>query len=110
MNGKEVASISEKHISLKKKFYLNINDECIGEIVKDSSLLGTKYHITGLNWKCKGDISDHKYSIIEGKNTIVNVKKKRLALTGTYIFDIENEENEIPALAAVLAMDYVSSH
>ena len=75
------------------------------------SLLGTKYHISGLvDWKIKGDITDHKYSILDGKNTVVTVKKKRLALTGTYVFDIEDESNEIPALAAVLAMDYVASH
>lgn len=110
MSGTEVASISEKLISLKKKFYLNINGERVGEIVKDGSLLRTKYHITGLGWKFKGNISDHKYSILDGKNTIITVKKKRLALTGTYVFDIEDKNNEIPALAAVLAMDYVASH
>lgn len=55
-------------------------------------------------------ISDHKYSILSDKKTIVTVKKRRLALTGTYVFDIEDEANEIPALAAVLAMDYVASH
>lgn len=67
MNGTEVASISEKLISLKKKFYLNINGECVGEIVKDGSLLEMKYHITGLDWKFKEENSDHKYSIFDGK-------------------------------------------
>ena len=110
MSGKEVAYIKEKLISLKKKFYLYINDEKVGEIVKDVSILGAKYHITGLDWNVKGDISDHKYSILEGKKTIVSVKKKRLALTGTYVFDIEDDANEIPALAAVMAIDYVVSH
>ncbi len=110
MSGHEVARIEEKLISLKKKFYLVIDNERKGEIVKEMSLLGTKYHITGYDWKVKGDISDHKYTISSDKKTIVTVKKKRLALTGTYVFDIEDEANEIPALAAVLAMDYVASH
>lgn len=110
MSGNEVARIEEKLISLKKKFYLVIGGERVGEIVKDGSLLGAKYHVTGYNWKVKGDISDHKYSILSEKKTIVSVKKKRIALTGTYVFDIEDEANEIPALAAVLAMDYVASH
>lgn len=110
MNGHEVARIEEKLISLKKKFYLIIDNERMGEIVKEMSLLGTKYQITGYGWKVKGDISDHKYTISSDKKTIVTVKKKRLALTGTYVFDIEDEANEIPALAAVLAMDYVASH
>lgn len=110
MNGKEVARIEEKRISLKTKFYLVIDGDRKGEIVKDLSVLGAKYHITGFDWKVKGDISDHKYSILSNKKTIVTVKRKRLALTGTYIFEIEDETNEIPTLAAVLAMDYVISH
>lgn len=110
MSGREVASISEKLISLKKRFYLNINGERVGEIVKDMSLFGAKYHITGLNWEFKGNISDHKYSIVQNKKTIATVKRKRIAFTGTYIFDIEDENNEIAALAVILAMDYLNSH
>lgn len=111
MSGKEVAYIDKKILALKPKFSFYVNGEKVGEIVKDASLLGAKYHISGLvDWKIKGDISDHKYSILDAKKTIVTVKKKRLALTGTYVFDIEDESNEIPALAAVLAMDYVASH
>lgn len=110
MDGIEVAYIQEKLISLKPKFYFFVNGEKIGEIVKDGALIGSKYHISGLDWKIKGDIHDHKYSILEGKKAIVTVKRKRLALTGTYVFDIEDEASEIPALAAVLAIDYVTSN
>lgn len=110
IDGTEVAYIQEKMISLKPKFYFFVNGEKVGEIVRDGALIGSKYHISGLDWKIKGDIRDHKYSILEGKKTIVTVKRKRLALTGTYVFDIEDEANEIPALAAVLAIDYVTSN
>lgn len=111
MTGNEVARIEQKIFALKPKFSFFVGKEKVGEIVKDMSIFGTKYRITGLvDWKIKGDISDHKYSILDGKNTIVTVKKKRFALTGTYVFEIEDEANEIPALAAVLAMDYVASH
>lgn len=111
MAGSEIARIEQKIFALKPKFSFFVGKDKVGEIVKDMSILGAKYHITGLvDWKIKGDISDHKYSILDGKKTIVTVSKKRLALTGTYVFDIEDEANEIPALAAVLAMDYVASH
>lgn len=111
MAGTEVARIEQKIFALKPKFTIFVGKEKVGEVVKDMSLLGTKYHISGLvDWKIKGDITDHKYSILDGKNTVVTVKKKRLALTSTYVFDIEDKSNEIPALAAVLAMDYVASH
>lgn len=111
MAGNEIARIEQKIFALKPKFSFFVGKDKVGEIVKDMSILGAKYHITGLvDWKIKGNISDHKYSILDGKKNIVTVSKKRLALTGTYVFDIEDEANEIPALAAVLAMDYVASH
>lgn len=110
MNGNEVASVQKKIISFKPKFYFYVNGTRVGEIIKDSALIGSKYHIKGLyNWKVDGNITDHKYSILEGRKKIVTVKKKRLALAGTYIFDIEDESNEVPALAAVLAIDYCTS-
>lgn len=111
MSGKEVARIDKKILALKPKFSFYVGEEKVGEIVKDMAVLGSKYHIAGLvDWKIKGDITDHKYAILDNKKTIVTVKRKRLALTGTYVFDIEDEANEIPALAAVLAIDYLASH
>ena len=62
MNGNEVARIEEKLVTLKTKFYLVIGGERRGEIVKEMSLLGAKYHITGYDWKVKGDISSSSYS------------------------------------------------
>lgn len=111
MSGKEVAYIDKKILALKPKFSFYVDGEKVGEIVKDSSLLGSKYHIKGLvDWKIKGNVSDHKYSILDNRETVATVKKKRFALTGTYVFDIEDESNEIPALAAILAIDYEASH
>lgn len=71
MNGNEVASIQEKIISLKPKFYLVIDGERVGEIVKDMSLFKPKYHISGLCWNIKGDISEHKYSISSDKKRLL---------------------------------------
>lgn len=42
--------------------------------------------------------------------TQLHIVKKRLVLNGTYVFDIEDGENEIPVLVAVLTMNYVASH
>ncbi len=109
MSGKELARIEQKFISLKRTFHLVIGGKRVGDIVRDGSFLGDKYHVTGYDWEVKGDIFDHRYSIFSNLKTIVSVKKKRLALTDTYVFDIEDEADEIPALATVLAIDYIAS-
>lgn len=107
-NGNEVASIREKIITLKPKYYIYVGEEQIGQIIKETTLLKPKYKVTGVDWVIKGDINDHKYSIMKDKVTIVSVKKKRFSLTNSYVLDIENDEDELPALAAVLAIDMVT--
>ena len=107
-NGNEVASIREKIITLKPKFYIYVGEEQIGEIVKENTLFKPKYKVSGVDWVIKGDIDEHKYSIMKDKATIVSVKKKRFSLTNSYVLDIENDKDELPALAAVLAIDMVT--
>ena len=109
MQGNEVASIREKKISLKPKFYLYIRDEKVGEIVKDRAMIGDKYHITGLDWKIKGNDAYHDYKIVKEGRKIAEIRKKRLAMTDTYVLDIENAVEEIPALAAILAINYMAA-
>lgn len=110
LNGNEVASIREKIITLKPKFFIYVGDEQIGEIVKENTLFKSKYKVSGVDWIIKGDIDDHKYSIMKEKKTIVTVKKKRFSLTNSYVLDIEDDNDELPALAAVLAIDMVTSN
>lgn len=110
LNGNEVASIREKIITLKPKFFIYVGDEQVGEIVKENTLLKSKYKVSGVDWIIKGDIDDHKYSIMKDKKTIVAVKKKRFSLTNSYVLDIEDDNDELPALAAVLAIDMVTSN
>lgn len=107
-NGNEVASIREKIITLKPKYYIYVGEEQIGQIVKETSLFKPRYKVSGVDWVIKGDIDEHKYSIMKDKKTIVSVKKKRFSLTNSYVLDIEDDKDELAALAAVLAIDMVT--
>jgi uncharacterized protein YxjI len=107
VNGNEVASIQEKIISLKPKYHIYIDGEALGYIVKERTLLKPKYSVSGVDWKIKGDVSEHKYSIVKDKKTIATMKKKRFSLSNSYVLDIEEERNVLPALASVLAIDCV---
>ena len=107
MDGNEVAMIKEKMISFRPKFYLYINDELVGEIVKEYTFFKARYHITGLDWKIKGDIQKLNYEIIEDDRKIAEVRKKFFAMSDTYLLEIDDDNNEIADLAAVLAIDYI---
>jgi len=81
-NGNEVASIREKIITLKPKYYIYVGEEQIGQIVKETTLFKSKYKVSGVDWVIKGDIDDHKYSIMKDKVTIVSVRRSgSLSLT-----------------------------
>lgn len=107
MDGEEVAMIKEKMISFHPKYSIYIAGEKVGEIERDKALFKDKYYITGLDWKIKGDDDDHQYKIVEDGKKIASIRKKKISLSDTYILEIEEEENEIPALAAILAINYL---
>ena len=107
MDGNEVAMIKEKIVSFKPKFSLYVGDEKIGEIVKDKALFGDKYHITGLDWKIKGDDDDLDYKIIADGKEIVQFHKTFFSISDTYKLEIDDDVDEIPVLAAILAIDYM---
>ena len=104
MKGKEVAMIKEKLISFEPKYSLYVNDKKIGELERDEALFGDKYYISDLDWKIKGDDDDYDYKIMDGWKKIATIRKKFIALSNTYILDIEDEKQEIPVVAALLAI------
>ena len=105
----EEAEIVEKIISFKPKFYIYVGNEQVAEIVKETTLFKPKYKITGLGWEIKGNVGEHKYTISKDGIDIVNVKKKRISLSNSYVIDIVDEEYSVLAIASVLAINVVLS-
>lgn len=108
MDGEEVASIQERRVSFRKRFFLFIGDEEVGEIVKDRAIFGTKYHITGLDWKLKGDGDAEEFDIYADRKKIATFEKKFFSFTDKYVLEIDDDVDELPALAAILAVDYIA--
>lgn len=108
-NKKEVAYIAQKVLNLLPKFDIYMDGEKVASIHKKLSLLHPVYEIEGLDWKIKGNITSHEYSIYEGSKLIALISKKWLKITDTYEINIEDKENEIIVLAMALAIDAVLS-
>lgn len=104
---KEAAFIRQEIFTLLPKFIVSIDGQDIAEIVKEFTFFKPKYRIDGLGWAIQGDFWDHDYEITKSGNTIVRICKKWFTWGDCYELDVENPEDEIVALAVVLAIDCV---
>ena len=103
----EVAFIQQKVFSLLPKFFVYIGDSEVAEIVKEFTFLRPKYSIDGLGWEINGSFMAHDYEIIKQGHPIVTIHKEWMTWGDCYEIDIASEQDEIVALAVVLAIDCV---
>ncbi len=105
--GNELAFVNQKVVSLMPKFSVEMNGQEVAVIKKKFTLLKPKYIIEGPGWEVQGDFFSHDYNITDKSNIIVSIHKKWMAWGDTFELDIPDENNEILALAVVLAIDAV---
>ncbi len=105
--GKEIAFLKQKLWTFLPRFEVIIDDEKRAEVIKEFSFFQPKYSVQGPNWEIIGDFWAHNYEIIENDKTIVNITKEWLTWGDSYELDIKDSENEILALAIVIAIDVI---
>lgn len=103
----EAAFIRQELFTLLPKFIVSIGGQDIAEIVKEFTFFKPKYRIDGLGWEIDGDFWDHEYEIKKNGRTIVSLSKEWFTWGDCYELNIESPEDEIVALAVVLAIDCV---
>ena len=105
--GNELAFVNQKLVSLMPKFTVEINDQEVAVIKKKVTFLKPKYIIEGPGWEVQGDFLSHDYEIVENGRTIVAIHKKWMSWGDAFELDIEDESQEVLAVAVVLAIDAV---
>lgn len=103
--GTEIGIIQEKVLQVFKEFEISINGISQGIIKKQFSMFYPKYNIDYKGWKLEGDFMQWKYTIYEGSRLVVNIDKQLFQWGDTYVLDIVNPSDEIPALMVAIAMD-----
>lgn len=107
MDGNELAFVRERLLDFMPKFTIEINGSEIAEIIKRFTFLRPKYYVDGLGWDVEGDFFSHNYDITDGNKTIVSIHKQFMAWGDTFEIDVQKDNDEIIALAVVLAIDAV---
>ena len=103
--GVELGMIQQKLFHLLMEFEIFINGYSWGIIKQQLSFLKPKYSIEYKNWRLEGDIFHWNYSVYEGDRLVVTINRKLFQWGDTYVLNVANPEDELPALMVVITMD-----
>jgi uncharacterized protein YxjI len=106
-NGNEAAFIQQKVFSFLPRFFVFQNGVQVAEIVKEFTFFKPVYTILGPGWETEGDFLSHDYRIDRNGETLVTICKEWFTWGDSYLLDVRNPEDEVLALAVVLAIDCV---
>ena len=105
INGMEAAFIRQKVLSWMPRFFVEIGDRVVCEIVKEFTFFRQSYHIEGLPWHMDGDFWAHEYSLDSNGRQIMRLSKKWFTFGDSYELDIANPQDELLCLCIALAVD-----
>lgn len=101
----EIGEIYSKLISLTPHYILELDGVKKAEIVKEITLFKPNFKIKGTDIRIKGNIFDHDYDLFDGKEKIMEIRKKWISLGDSYVLNILDEKYELLALGIALAID-----
>ena len=101
----EVAYIEQQLFQFLPTFKVFVGGAEVAEIVKEFSLFFPKYYVKGLEWSVDGELFAHDYSINRDGVKIAELYKEWLTFGDCYCMDINDDYDEVLALAVCLAID-----
>ena len=105
-SGGHIGTVKERVLTLLPKFELYENDEYIGSIQKAFTFFTPKFDIDCNGWQVQGSFIEWDYQVTEPCGALVaTVTKELFHWTDTYHLSVPREEDVLPALLIVLAID-----
>lgn len=75
------------------------------KIKKQFSLFRPRYNMNYKGWRLEGDFLQWNYDVYEQSRLVVHISKQLFKWGDTYVLDIANDADELPALMVAIAMD-----
>lgn len=104
-NHNEVAYIKERLLTFMPRFEIYADTFKVGELVKKLTFFKPRYYIEGSNLSLEGQVWEHNYQLYDGNRVIMEVYKEWFTWGDSYVLDIADPNDELLALAVVLAVD-----
>lgn len=104
--GNHLATVQEQLFRFLPQFSLYLHDQPVGSITKELSLFTPHFSIDFNGWQVEGDWLEWDYSILDHQgNLAAKISKQVMNWTDTYVIDVPDPTNALPALMVVLAID-----
>ncbi len=105
-NGVHIATVKQVVLTFLPKFELYYHDNYAGCISKELSFFSPRYNIDFNGWHVEGHFMEWDYEIYNTQGAMVaNINKEIFNWTDTYSIDVKRQEDALPALMLVLAID-----
>ena len=111
MQGLELAYISQKMLSFKKRYEIYRDDSLFAEVIKEITFFKDKFtvDIPGPNdYEVRGNFWDHEYKFVRQGREVAEVSAALFTLSDTYGIDIVGGEDDITILATAVVIDLVN--
>lgn len=103
--GELLGSVREKLVDLLPHYRIFIGDEPVGDIVKELSLMRSKFGFTFNKWNVKADVADFRYEFSEGRRKVAVVKKHAVRVVHpVYTIEVEDDHDAVEVALAALAI------
>ena len=110
MEGSELALITQKMLRLSPTYEIRRHGKIAATVKKKRSLLREKFSVSLRgedNITVKGSFVGREYTFTRSGKKIATVSRKFWALADTYGIDIDDDEDEVTLLAAIVVIDLI---
>ena len=104
--GQHIGTVKEVILSLLPRFELYFGDRLLGSIRKELTFFKPKFTLDMNGWTIDGNWFEWDYTIRDRSGqTVATISKQIFNWSDTYVIDVANPADAIPALMVVLAID-----
>ena len=110
-SGARVAHIRQKLLALTPHYFITLDGGEEMELKGHLTLIHPHYTLETPegDWEVRGDFTQHEYTITRGEETVASVSQKWFAWGDTYLVDVAEDKNAVPALCVMIALNCVDA-
>lgn len=110
VSGTHAAHIRQKVLTLLPRYFIACDGMEEMELKGHLNIIHPHYTLetSDGDWEVRGDFLQHEYTIKKGEEEIAAVTKKWFTWGDTYLLDVAEGKNAVPALAVMIALDCIA--
>ena len=108
-SGAHMAHIKQKVFALLPRYFITCDGMEEMELKGHLNIIHPHYTLETPDgdWEVRGDFLQHEYTIRKGEEEIATVTKKWFTWGDTYLLDVAEDKNVVPALSVMIALDCI---